>query len=155
MSHAPLAHTDNKGHMMSKSAMGAFGPSKNMVSIVAAVAMISAVAGCQGLDATKTDAVFIKPVVHPVRAKPAAQPVYAMSTVHSLRSDPQILMTSAVRTTESAYAFTSPQPIKVRTPGPVKVSFNPGDDSALLGSSPYICSPSGFGQLASCHPRYL
>ena len=135
--------------------MGTFGPSKNIVSIVCIVAAVAIISGCQGLDPTKTDAVALKPVVHPARVKPAVPPVYSMSTVHSLRSDPQILMTSAVRTTESAYAFTSPQPIKVRTPGPVKVSFNPGDDGALLGSSPYICSPSGFGQLASCHPRYL
>ena len=84
----------------------------------------------------------------------AVQTVYAMSTVHSLRIEPQILMTSAVRTTESAYAFTSPQLIKVRTL-PVKVAFNPGDDGAFPGASPYICSPSGFGQRASCHPRYL
>ncbi|QKD04583.1 hypothetical protein [Mesorhizobium loti] len=132
-------------------AMGAFRPGKYNLIIVAAVAMIS---GCQGLDATRTDVVFIKPVVHPMRSKPLAQPVYAMSTVHSLRIEPEILMTSAVRTTESAYAFASPQLIKVRTL-PMKVAFNPGDDGAFPGASPYICSPSGFGQRASCHPRYL
>jgi hypothetical protein len=132
--------------MMSNSAKGAFRPSKNMVSIVAAVAMISMVAGCQGMDETKTNSVLIKPAV---------QPVYAMSMVHSLRSEPQILMTSTIRTTERDYAFASPQPIKVRTPAPVKVSFNPGDGGTFLGGSPYICSPSGFGQRASCRPRYL
>ena len=141
--------------MMNKSAMGAFRPSKNIVSIVAVMAMISAIAGCQGMDATETSSVFIKPVVHPVRGKPVAQPVYAMSTVHSLRIEPQIMMTSAVQTTENDFAFASPQPIKVRTTGPVKVAFSPGDDGPLLGGSPYICSPSGFGQRASCHPRYL
>lgn len=141
--------------MMNKSAMGAFRPSKNIASIVAVVAMISAIAGCQGMDATETNSVFIKPVVHPVRSKPAVLPVYAMSTVHSLRAEPQILMTSAIQTTESDYAFASSPPIKVRTPGPVKIAFNPGDDGPLLGGSPYICSPSGFGQRASCHPRYL
>ncbi|QKC84596.1 hypothetical protein [Mesorhizobium sp. NZP2077] len=141
--------------MMNKSAMGAFRPSKNIVSVVAIVAMISAIAGCQGMDATETNSVSIKPVVHPIRSKPAALPVYAMSTVHSLRIEPRILMTSAAQTTESDYAFASPQPAKVRTPGPVKVAFNPGEDGPLLGGSPYICSPSGFGQRASCHPRYL
>ena len=137
--------------MTVNSAINAFRPGKYNLCIVAAAAMIS---GCQCLDATKTDAVSIKPVVHLVRSKPAVQTVYAMSTVHSFRIEPQILMTSAVRTTESAYAFTSPQLIKVRTL-PVKVAFNPGDDGAFPGASPYICSPSGFGQRASCHPRYL
>ncbi|TPN54276.1 hypothetical protein FJ976_09950 [Mesorhizobium sp. B1-1-9] len=132
--------------------MGAFRPGKYNLCVVAAVAMVS---GCQGLDATKTDAVFIKPVVHSVRGNSAVKPVYAMSTVHSFRIDPPLLTTSAIRTTENAYAFTSPPQMKVHTPGPVKVSFNPGDDGAFPGSSPYICSPSGFGQLASCHPRYL
>ncbi|AEH89640.1 MULTISPECIES: hypothetical protein [Mesorhizobium] len=137
---------------MDRSAMGAFRPGKYNLCVVAAVAMVS---GCQGLDATKTDAVFIKPVVHSVRGNSAVKPVYAMSTVHSFRIDPPLLTTSAIRTTENAYAFTSPPQMKVHTPGPVKVSFNPGDDGAFPGSSPYICSPSGFGQLASCHPRYL
>jgi hypothetical protein len=131
---------------MGNSAMGALRPGKFNLCIVAAVAMIS---GCQCLDATRTGAVLIEPAVHPV------QPVYATPMVHSLRSDPPILMTSAIGTTESAYTVASPPRIKVRTPGPVTVSFNPGDGGAFLGSSPYICSPSGFGQLASCHLRYL
>jgi hypothetical protein len=132
--------------MMNNSAMGAFRPSKNVVSIAAAVAMLSMVAGCQGMDETKTNSVLIKPAV---------QPVYGMSMVHSLRSEPQVLMTSTIRTTERDYAFATPQRIKVRTPAPVKVSFNPGDGGPFLGGSPYICSPSGFGQRASCRPRYL
>ena len=117
--------------------------------------VISAIAGCQSMDATETSSVFVKPVVHAVRSKPAVQPVYVMYQVHSLRADPEILMTSTVTSTGSTYAYASPQAIKVRTLGPVKVAFSPGDGGPLLGSSPYICSPSGFGRLASCHPRYL
>ncbi|MER8465099.1 hypothetical protein [Mesorhizobium sp. M1409] len=139
--------------MMNNSAMGAFRPSKNIVSIVTAAVMSFMVAGCQGMDATETNSVLIKPVVHAVRSEPAVQPVQAGYFVRSLRAEPQILMTSTVRTTERDYAFASP--IKVRTPAPVKVSFNPGSGGRFLSGSPYICSPSGFGQRASCRPRYL
>ncbi|OBQ60229.1 hypothetical protein [Mesorhizobium erdmanii] len=138
--------------MMVNFAMHALRPAKYNLCIVAAVAMIS---GCQGLDAARTDAVFIEPVVHPLRSKPAVQPIYVTYQVHTLRADPEILMTSTVPSTGSTYAFSSPQAIKVRTLGPVKVAFSPGDGGPLLGSAPYICSPSGFGRLASCHPRYL
>ncbi|MER9301735.1 hypothetical protein NKJ06_00330 [Mesorhizobium sp. M0293] len=141
--------------MMNNDAMGAFRPSKNIVSIVAAVAMSSMVAGCQSMDTTETNSVLIKPVVHAVRSQPAVQPAQARFLVRSLRAEPQILMTSTIRTTERDFAFASPQRIKVRTPAPVKVSFNPGDGGTFLGGSPYICSPSGFGQRASCRPRYL
>jgi len=137
---------------MSNSTTGAFRPGKYNLCIVAAVAIIS---GCQGLDPTKTDAVALKPVVHPARVKPAVPPVYAMSTVHSLRAEPQILMTSTIGSTEIDYAFVAPQRVKIGAPGPVRISYNPAIGGSFPGSSPYICSPSGFGQRASCHPRYL
>nr|WP_245463058.1 hypothetical protein [Mesorhizobium sp. M7D.F.Ca.US.005.01.1.1] len=141
--------------MMNNYAMGAFRPSKNIGSIVAAVAMSFMVAGCQGMDATETNSVLIKPVVHAVRSQPVVQPVQAGFFVHSLRAEPTIQMTSTVRAPEQDYAFASPQRIKVRAPAPVKVSFNPGDGGPFLGGSPFICSPSGFGQRASCRPRSL
>jgi len=141
-----------RGYVMSNSATGAFRPGKYNLCIVAAVAIIS---GCQGLDPTKTDAVALKPVVHPARVKPAVPPVYAMSTVHSLRAEPQILMTSTIGSTEIDYAFVSPQRVKIGAPGPVRISYNPAIGGSFPGSSPYVCSPSGFGQRASCHPRYL
>nr|WP_292181620.1 hypothetical protein [Mesorhizobium sp.] len=140
--------------MMNNSAMGAFRPGKNIVSIIGAAAMISTIAGCQSMDTTETNSVLIKPVVHAVRSQPAVQPVQAVFFVRSLRAEPTIQMTSTVRTAERDYAFASPRRIKVRTPAPVKVSFNPGDGTFSSGS-PYICSPSGFGQRASCRPRYL
>lgn len=112
------------------------------------------VAGCQGMDATETGSVLIRPIVHPVRSQPAVQPVQARFLVRSLRADLPIQMTSTIGT-ESAYAFAPPQRIKASTPAPVNISFNPGDGSTFSGGSPYICSPSGFGQRASCHPRYL
>ncbi|WP_306250209.1 MULTISPECIES: hypothetical protein [unclassified Mesorhizobium] len=141
---------------MNNSAMGAVNPSKNIVSIrnivviVAAAAMISVVAGCQSMDATETNSVLVKPVVHAIRS----QPVQAGFLVRSLRADLPIQMTSTTGT-ESAYAFAPPQRIRASTPAPVKISFNPGDGGTFSGGSPYICSPSGFGQRASCRPRYL
>jgi hypothetical protein len=150
----PRLTLDGKGHMMNNSEMGAFRPSKNIASIVAVVAMISAVAGCQAMDATETSSVLFPPAVHAVRSQPV-QPVQAVFFVRSLRAEPTIQMTSTVRTSEKDYAFASPQRIKVRAPAPVKVSFNPGDGGPFLGGSPFICSPSGFGQRASCRPRYL
>ncbi len=104
------------------------------------------------MDATETNSVLIKPVVHAVHSQ---QPVQAGFFVRSLRAEPTIQMTSTVRTTERDYAFAPPQRINVRAPAPVNVSFNPGDGGTSLGASPFVCSPSGFGQRASCHPRYL
>lgn len=141
---------------MNSSAMGAVNPSKNIVfiknivAIVAAAAMISVVAGCQSMDATETNSVLVKPVVHAIRS----QPVQAGFLVRSLRADLPIQMTSTIGT-ESAYAFAPPQRVRASTPAPVKISFNPGDGGTFSGGSPYICSPSGFGQRASCRPRYL
>lgn len=140
--------------MMDNSAMGVFRPGKYNPCIVAAAVMMGAISGCQGLDATKTDSVFIKPVVHSVRSTPRVQPVQARFFVRSLRIEPSLELTSTIRTTETAYAYPSPQPITVRTPDPLNVSFNSGDDGAFPGSSPYICSPSGFGQQAACHARF-
>ncbi|WP_044549888.1 hypothetical protein [Mesorhizobium japonicum] len=137
---------------MSNCAMGAFRPGKYSLCIVAAAAMIS---GCQALDATKTDAVALKPVVHALRSKPVVLPVYVMSTVHSLRIEPELLTTSTTGSTEIDHAFVSPQPIKIGTPGAGKIAYNPAIGGSFPGSSPYICSPSGFGQRASCHPRYF
>lgn len=127
---------------MKNSAMGAFRSGKNNAFIVVAAVVIAMVSGCQNVDATKTNSVLVKPVVR------------ASFVVHSLRSEPLIQMTSAVRTAERAYAFASTPQIKVRTPAPVKVSYNPGNGGTFLGNSPYICTPSGFGQRASCRRRY-
>jgi hypothetical protein len=137
---------------MKNSAMGAFRSGKNSAFMIVAAVAIAMVSGCQSVDATKTNSV--KPVVHSLGSKPAVQPVRATFIAHSSRSEPLVYMTSAVRTIERAYAFASPPRIKVRTPAPVKASYNPGNGGTFLGNSPYICSPSGFGQRASCRPRY-
>ncbi|MBB6408003.1 hypothetical protein [Mesorhizobium sangaii] len=139
---------------MKKSAMGAFRSSKNNAFMIVAAVAVAMVSGCQSVDATKTNSVLGKPVVHSLGSKPAVEPVRAMFIAHSSRSEPLVQMTSAARTIERAYAFASPPRIKARTPAPVKASYNPGNGGTFLGNSPYICSPSGFGQRASCRPRY-
>ncbi|RWE44015.1 MAG: hypothetical protein EOS78_03105 [Mesorhizobium sp.] len=139
--------------MVNNSAAGVFRPSKKALSIIV-VAMTSLVAGCQVMDATNTGSVIIAPAVHPVQSRPPVQSFQAGYVVRSLRAEPQVLMTSTIRTTERTYAF-APPPITTRTLGPVKVAFNPVDDATFSGSSPYICSPSGFGQRASCRARSL
>jgi hypothetical protein len=138
---------------MNNSAMAAFRQGRKHTCIV--VAAISMISGCQSVDATKTSSVLIRPVVHSVRSKPAVYSAPRRSMAHSLRSDPLVQVTSKIRTTARAYALAPPQPIKVRTAAPVKVSYSPVNGGPLLGSSPYVCSPSGFGQRASCRARYL
>ncbi|MGX8008619.1 hypothetical protein ACVDG8_006110 [Mesorhizobium sp. ORM8.1] len=56
-------------------------------------------------------------------------------------------------TTEGVHPFVTRQPVKTPTAALVNAAFNVGDDGPLVGNSPYICSPSGFGQLANCHAR--
>lgn len=138
---------------MNFSARAALRPGKTYAYVV--VAAISMISGCQSVDTTKTNAVLIKPVVHSVRDKPSVHPALRASTVHALRNKPLVHLTSTIRTAERDYAFATPQRIKVPTLTPAKVSYNPVNGGPFLGSSPYICSPSGFGQRASCRARYL
>lgn len=148
-----LALLKGKGHMANNSAAGVFRPSKKALSIVV-VAVTSLVAGCQVMDATNTGSVIITPAVHPVQSRPPVQPFQGGYVVQSLRAEPQVLMTSTTRTTERTYAF-APPPVTTPTLGPVKVAFNPVDGATFSGGSPYVCSPSGFGQRASCRARSL
>ena len=104
------------------------------------------------MDATKTNSIRGELAIHPV------------SKIHSRKSTPVayevgrkslVRMTSMTRTTEIAYAaFIRPQPATISTPAPVKVSYSMGNGGPLLGHSPYICGPSGFGQRATCRSRY-
>ncbi|TPM39749.1 hypothetical protein FJ967_09435 [Mesorhizobium sp. B2-3-4] len=108
------------------------------------------------MDATRTGSVLIKPVVHTASSESSVQSVYGNPMVRSLRLErPLVETTSTVRITEKAYAFAPPPRIKVGTPAPVNASFEPKVGAPAFGGSPYICSPSGFGQHASCRARYL
>lgn len=117
-------------------------PSKNHAYAVVAVALISAVSGCQDMGATKTNAmVLTKPAIHPVHRVAVARAT----------SKPVIQVSSAMGTARRDYAFTGP--LQPDTPAPVKVSAL-SDGGPFLGHSPYICGPSGFGQRATCRARF-
>jgi hypothetical protein len=66
----------------------------------------------------------------------------------------EITTDSSMTTAEGVHAFASGQPVKTPTAAPVNAAFNVSNDGPLMGNSPYICSPSGFGQLANCHARF-
>ncbi|MBZ9721739.1 hypothetical protein LB519_28240 [Mesorhizobium sp. AD1-1] len=116
----------------------------------AAVALISMMSGCQSMDATKTSSIGTKPVVHSLGQRVH----YAKDKrLHLINRKPLTKMTNVTRTREEAYAaFVRPH--RVGRPATVKVSYSLGNGGPLLGHSPWICGPSGFGQRASCRSRY-
>ncbi|WP_244661609.1 hypothetical protein [Mesorhizobium huakuii] len=103
------------------------------------------------MDATTTGSLASKPAVH----APAKKIHYVGKTRGHVFNRKRLMQTTSVtRTTETAYAaFVRPQPARIVTPAPVKVSFQPGDGGPFLGHSPWICGPSGFGQRATCRAR--
>ncbi|WP_244420660.1 hypothetical protein [Mesorhizobium japonicum] len=123
---------------------------KNAWSIVA-IALMSIVSGCQSMDATTTGSLAGTPAVHASAKKIHAVGKKQVRVFHHKRL---MQMTSVTRTTETAYAaFVRPQPARIVAPAPVKVSYRPGNAGPLLGHSPWICGPSGFGQRATCRAR--
>lgn len=123
---------------------------KNAWSI-AAIALMSMVSGCQSMDATTTGSLAGKPAVHASVKKIHYVGKKQARVFHRKRV---IQMTSVTRMTETAYAaFVRPQRARIVTPAPVKVSYRLGNAGPLLGHSPWICGPSGFGQRATCRAR--
>jgi hypothetical protein len=123
---------------------------KKYACAFAAVALISMISGCQSMDTTKTGSISTKSVVHTLGKK-----VHHIKKkrLHLVNRKPLTRMSSVTRTREVAYAaFVRPQ--RVGRPAPVKVSYSLGKSGPLLGHSPWICGPSGFGQRASCRSRY-
>ncbi|TJX72290.1 MAG: hypothetical protein E5W21_06815 [Mesorhizobium sp.] len=117
---------------------------------LAAVALISMVSGCQSMDATRTGSISTRPEAHMLGKK-----VHYVQKKHLHRIDRKslTLITSVTRMREEAYAaFVRPQ--RIGRPAAVKVSYSLGNAGPLLGHSPWICGPSGFGQRASCRSRY-
>ncbi|QND68804.1 hypothetical protein HB777_17460 [Mesorhizobium loti] len=116
----------------------------------AAVALISILSGCQSMDSTKTSSIGTKPAVHTLGKKVH---YVKKKRLHLFNRKPLTQTTSVTRTREEAYAaFVRPQ--RVGRPAPLKVSYRLGNGGPLLGHSPWICGPSGFGQRASCRSRY-
>ncbi|ETA72230.1 MULTISPECIES: hypothetical protein [Mesorhizobium] len=123
---------------------------KNAWSIFA-IALMSIISGCQSMDATTTGSLAGTPAVHASTKKIHAVGKRQVRVFHPKRL---MQMTSVTRTTETAYAaFVRPQPARIVAPAPVKVSYRPGNAGPLLGHSPWICGPSGFGQRATCRAR--
>ncbi|MER9583826.1 hypothetical protein [Mesorhizobium sp. M0276] len=115
-----------------------------------AVALISMASGCQSMDANKTSSIGTKPVVYTLGKK---QHSVENKPLHLINRKPLTRMTTVTRTRQEIYAALV-RPQRVGGPAPVKVSYSPGNGGPFLGHSPWICSPSGFGQRASCRSRY-
>ncbi|TGQ66673.1 MAG: hypothetical protein E5V49_05475 [Mesorhizobium sp.] len=116
----------------------------------AAIALVSMVSGCQATDTTRTGSIngridqgFGNNTHHVNKIHNVGKKVLYRKALTQL--------TSVTRTREEAYAAFV-RPPRVGSPARVKVSFSPG--GPFLGHSPWICSPSGFGQRASCRSRY-
>ncbi|TIV70981.1 MAG: hypothetical protein E5V89_12165 [Mesorhizobium sp.] len=135
---------------MKKFVNGAAVLAKKHASVFVAIALVSMVSGCQSMDAGKTSSIAgNKPVANALVKK-----VYYVKgkRLYRVHRKPLTQTTSVTRVREEAYAaFVRPQ--RIRTPAPVKVSFSPGSAGPLLGHSPWICGPSGFGQRSACRAR--
>jgi len=85
----------------------------------------------------------------------ANPPAEAAFMARSPRIDQPIeaTATTSITTTEGVHPFVSRQPVKTPAAALVNTAFNVGDDGPLLGNAPYVCGPSGFGQIANCHAR--
>ncbi|WP_217576735.1 hypothetical protein [Mesorhizobium sp. GbtcB19] len=116
---------------------------------LAAVALVSMVSGCQSMDTMKTGSLSVKPVTQQLGKK---MHHVKNRRLHVVNRKPVTRMTRVTRVREEAYAaFVRPQ--RLYRPAPVKVSYTLGSVGPLLGHSPWICGPSGFGQRAACRAR--
>ncbi|RWB19389.1 hypothetical protein [Mesorhizobium sp.] len=116
----------------------------------AAIALVSMVSGCQTMDTAKTSSIGgNKPAVKAIGNKVHYVKKKQLYRVHRKHLTQ---MTSVTRVREEAYAaFVRPQ--RIRTPAPTRVSYSLGSAGPLLGHSPWICGPSGFGQRSACRAR--
>ncbi|MDG4896235.1 hypothetical protein P9272_21940 [Mesorhizobium sp. WSM4976] len=122
---------------------------KRYAVALAAVALVSMVSGCQSMDTMKTGSLSVKPAteqlgkkMHHVRNR----------QLHVVNRKPMTRMTRVTRVREEAYAaFVRPE--RLHMSAPLKVSYSLGSVGPLLGHSPWICGPSGFGQRSACRAR--
>ncbi|WP_192256418.1 hypothetical protein [Mesorhizobium silamurunense] len=136
---------------MKKFMDGAAVLAKKHARVFVAIALVSMVSGCQSMDAGKTGSIAgNKPMANALGKK-----VHYVKTKRLYRAHhrkPLTQTTSVTRVREEAYAaFVRPQ--RIRTPASVKVSYSLGSVGPLLGHSPWICGPSGFGQRSACRAR--
>ncbi|MDX8485114.1 hypothetical protein RFM52_07915 [Mesorhizobium sp. VK2B] len=122
---------------------------KRYACAIVAIALASMVSGCQSMDTMKTSSVGITPAAH-IAAKKVRY--LKQQRLHRVHRKSLTQMSSVMRIREEAYAaFVRPQ--RARLPVPVKISYNMGGVGPLLGHSPWICGPSGFGQRSACRAR--
>jgi len=129
---------------------GTVGVGKRYAPVFAAIVLAMTVSGCQSMDAMKTASISAKTAMQPTGKKVHYVKKQRLHRVHRTK----LIQTSSVtRVREEAYSiFVRPQ--RVRMPAPVKVSYTLGSAGPLIGHSPWICGPSGFGQRASCRSRF-
>lgn len=123
---------------------------KRYAHVFAAIVLVSAVSGCQSMDTMKTASIGAKTAV-PATAKKVHY--VKKQRLHRVHRKSLIQTSSVTRVREEAYSIFV-RPRAVPRPAPVKVSYTMGSAGPLLGRSPWICGPSGFGQRASCRSRY-
>ncbi|CDX19287.1 conserved hypothetical protein [Mesorhizobium sp. ORS 3324] len=135
---------------MKKFMEGAAAVGKKYAHAFAAIALVSMVSGCQTMDTAETGSIGgSKPVAGALGKKLHYVKKKQLYRVHR---KPWTQMTSVMRVRKEAYsAFLRPQ--RIRTPAPVRVSYSLGSAGPLLGHSPWICGPSGFGQHSACRAR--
>ncbi|RWL83316.1 MAG: hypothetical protein EOR67_03390 [Mesorhizobium sp.] len=134
---------------MMKFAKGAVAVGGRYAVALAAVALVSMVSGCQSMDTMKTGSLSVKPVTEQLGKKTRH---VRNGRLHVVNRKPLTRTISVTPVREEAYAaFVRPQPARV--PRPVKISYSMGSVGPLLGHSPWICGPSGFGQRSACRAR--
>ncbi|RWK02082.1 MAG: hypothetical protein E5X49_10610 [Mesorhizobium sp.] len=123
---------------------------KKYAHALAAIALVSMVSGCQTMDTARTGSISgNKPTVNALGKKLHYVNKKRLYRVHRR---PLTQTTSVTRVREEAYAaFVRPQ--RIHTSALTKVSYNIGSPGPLLGHSPWICGPSGFGQRSACRAR--
>jgi hypothetical protein len=122
---------------------------KRYACAIAAIALASVVSGCQSMDTTKTSSIGTMPAAHTTTKKVQYVKKHRLHRVHR---KPLTQMSSVTRVRGEAYAaFVRSQPVRV--PRPVRISYSVGGVGPLLGHSPWICGPSGFGQRSACRAR--
>ncbi|KUM27098.1 hypothetical protein AU467_18005 [Mesorhizobium loti] len=116
----------------------------------AAIALVSMVSGCQTTDTAKTSSIGGNKLA--VNALGKKVHYLKKKQLYRVHREPLTQMTSVTRVREEAYAaFVRPQ--RIRTPAPTRISYSLGSAGPLLGHSPWICGPSGFGQRSACRAR--
>jgi hypothetical protein len=129
---------------------GAVGVGKRYAPVFTAIVLAMMVSGCQSMDTMKTGSISTKTAMSVTGKKVH---YVKKQRLHRIHRNSLMQTSSVTRVREEAYSiFVRPQ--RVPMPAPAKVSYTLGSAGPLLGHSPWICGPSGFGQRANCYSRF-